>query len=405
MIHPEAPTFEDHCSKTLQGLQVALIELYRATGAAPDAPQDISREYGVNRNLSWKVSRIMRAEDPYAVFYHLPGMAGLHILLDAFLSAGAPPDKLEAVRSAISEFEQMVSMHAGDRQTLELMLDSLAPTDALSEPLEVSRKLAFRGNSGIWGVQAKLRLRTVLLAPNPDDPDMLDIAQVSGLLGLRRFRHEAVWPLFLKEDFNDDGTRRVNQEIPIDPNLEDAATMLMPEFCSTPLPQIRATPTSRGTRYEQVGGKLGNFGSSTCVFGSFRRHFAPRHQDGQNVRGEFFSPMNAPVEHLLFDVIVHKDLIAEGLELKAEVLQADVSSPFFNRHGEGLPCPERVKRLGPSPHQTVNPLAPKYGEILQQVYRRLDWTPGDFRGLRYEMRYPPLPCTIVLSYGLPVKRS
>lgn len=397
----DAPPFEDHCSAALEGLQTSLTELYQSANADPEAPQVISREYGLNRNLTWKVSRIMRAEAPHEVFQHLPGAAGLDILLDAFDGHGAARERTQAVRDAITEFEHMVSLHAGDRQTLELMLDSLAPEDAPNEPLEVSRKLAFRGNSGIWGVQAKLRLRAVFLAPNAEDPSQLDIAEVSGLLGVRRFRHGAAWPLFQREKFNDDGSRCETPELPLDPDSADPSSFLIPEFCSKPLPTIRATPTRYGLRFEQVGGELGNCGLVTCVYGSSRRKFAPRYRDELNLHGEFFSPINAPVENLMFDVLVHRDLLAEGFKLKAEVLQADSSSPLFDRRGTALPCPERVRRLGHGKPRVVTPLAPRYGEIVEYVYRELDWDAEDFRGFRFEMKYPPLPCTVVLGYELP----
>jgi len=399
----DTPLFEDHCSCALEDLRACLTELYQALGADPDSPQEISREYGVNRNLSWKVSRLMRAQAPLGVFQHLPGMAGLQILLKAFGSAGAPLQKIEAVRCAIAEFERMVAVHAGDRQTLELMLDSLAPEGSSGEPLEVSRKLAFRGNSGIWGVQAKLRLRTVLLAPNPEDPLMLDIAQVSGLLGLRRFRHGAVWTLFQRENFNDDGSARHALETPLDPSTAAAGSLLMPEFCSRPLPEIRSTATPLGVRYEQVGGQLGNRGVMTCVYGSYRRNFAPRYRDEKNVRGELFAVINAPAEHLLFDVIVHRDLVAEGFDLSAEVLHADDSRSFFDRRGAVLPCPERVRWLGTRAPRLATPLAPRYEELVGRVYQRLDWEPQAFRGARFELTYPPLPYSVVQSYVLPSK--
>ena len=378
-----------------------MTELYQSTGADPEAPQVISREYGLNRNLTWKVSRIMRAEAPHEVFQHLPGVAGLHILLDAFDSHGAASERTQTVRDAIAEFEFMVSLHAGDRQTLELMLDSLAPEDAPNEPLECSRKLAFRGNSGIWGVQAKLRLRTVFLAPNVEDPSMLDSAQVSGLLGVRRFRHGAAWPLFQRENFNDDGSPRTVEETPLDPLAGDLETFLMPDYCSSPLPTIRSSPTRYGMRYEQVEGELGNCGVTTCVYGNIRRKFAPRYRDSRNVQGELFASINAPVQHLLFDVIVHRDLADEGLIPVAQVLQADSSSPFFDRQSSALPSPERVRRLGSGKPRVVTPLAPRYGEIVEHVYRELEWDAQDFRGFRFEMKYPPLPCTVVLGYELP----
>ena len=48
----------------------------------------------------------------------------------------------------MSAVERMVSRHVGDRPTLELVLDSLP--DRSHDRLIVSRKLAFRGNSGLF---------------------------------------------------------------------------------------------------------------------------------------------------------------------------------------------------------------------------------------------------------------
>ena len=95
----------------------------------------------------------------------------------------------------MSAVERMVSRHVGDRPTLELVRDSLP--DRSHDRLIVSRKLAFRGNSGIWGVQARTRLNAAFVAPSHDDPEMLDAANVGGrvqlLLRIENPAHRIEW--------------------------------------------------------------------------------------------------------------------------------------------------------------------------------------------------------------------
>ena len=49
----------------------------------------------------------------------------------------------------------------------------------------------------------------------------------------------------------------------------------------------------------------------------------------------------------------------------------------------------------------VTPLVPRYGEIVGRVYERLGWDPRKFKGVRLEMKYPPLSSSVVLSSPLP----
>ena len=239
--------------------------------------------------------------------------------------------------------------------------------------------------------------------PAPAHPPALavDIATISGVLGLRRFRHGTAWPLFTREQFNDDGSKREIVEVPLGPGGDQPEAFLMPAFCSDPMPEIVANPTHLGTHYVQVGGELGNCGLSTCVFGSIRRKFAPRYRDEHNTRGEFHTMVEAPVEHLLIDVIAHRDLVDEGLSLEAEVMQTSYTSAFLERQSTPLHCPERVRRLGPGKPRVATPLAPRYGEIVDLAYEQMGWEPGAFRGSRFEMKHPPLPSGVVLSYSLP----
>src|SRR5688572_14123794 len=87
--------------QALQSLRSALIELYDAVEADPNAPQDVARKFGLNRNLTWKLSRVMTAPEAFASLNHLPGQQGLQLAMNAFENAGAPTPTLKQVRTAL----------------------------------------------------------------------------------------------------------------------------------------------------------------------------------------------------------------------------------------------------------------------------------------------------------------
>src|SRR4051812_36182446 len=107
--------FVEHTRHALQGVRRGLIELYGAIGADPTAPQEVARRFGMNRNLTWKLSRVINASDPFATLNHLPGEQGLDLAVGAFEKAGAPADAIKNVREAVQHLRDVVGTHAGDR--------------------------------------------------------------------------------------------------------------------------------------------------------------------------------------------------------------------------------------------------------------------------------------------------
>lgn len=404
-IEETPPPFQEHYQSALLDLRGALTELLLSLDADPTNPQELARRFGLNRNLTWKVSRVIRASDPFGVFPQMPGASGLAIFLKALRRAGAPKEALAAVQLAMEEFESMVKIHAGDRANLELMLDSLAADGMQSEPLEISRKLAFRGNSGIWGTQARLRLRAFFIAPNANDADMLDTAQISGLVDLRRFRPGAVQPLFRMSRYNDDGSDlEAPEQEPIEPDVPGyEGSMLMPSFCSTPLPPLRVVKHPFGVVHELGEGPLGNRGASSVVYGSLTRNFAQRHRDENNIYGECLTDINVPVESLLFDLIVHRDVVDE-LQPEVKLFQG-AATPELKLHATQLPCPETIQDIGGGPPRMATPLMPRYVQLIGSVFERAGWDPMEFRAVRFEMKYPPVHASLLVRYSLPEKRE
>ncbi len=75
--------FEDETKDVLQRLRTALNDLLVSVGADPTRPQDVARQLGINKNLTWKISKIIRETDPGAVVPQIPGKEGFRILMRA----------------------------------------------------------------------------------------------------------------------------------------------------------------------------------------------------------------------------------------------------------------------------------------------------------------------------------
>ncbi|MBS0189333.1 MAG: hypothetical protein JSS51_14810 [Planctomycetes bacterium] len=394
----EPTRFEEDCRRSVQALQSALLELYRAVGADPARPQDVSRQFNLNKNLTWKVARIIAASDGYEAIPLIPGPGGLEILLSAMGKGEAPADKLERVRTAAKEFDRMVEVHTGDRNTLELVLDSAGG----GRPMEMSRRLAFRGNSGIWGIQAGVRVTTYFMAPNRHDPAMLDLATLAGLTRIRRLRPVERWPVFQVREYNDDGSatgRRRRESLERHEGVS-SHPWILGSLCSGALPTMHLTQRGDTTIYELGEGPVGRTGECSCFFGFTDTAEVPRYRDASNTVGEFVSSVSIPAEALLFDLFIHRDL-TEAMKPSTEMLGTIGGSV----EGAGvlrLPLPESIRDMGMGA-SVDSLLVDRYGEGVNAVFDRLERNPRDFRCLRLLVEYPPMSSRAIIRYELPAR--
>lgn len=397
-----ATGFDEALDQAFQGVRGALTALLVSARADAGKPQEIARRFRINKNLAWKISKIVTVTDPHAVVVNLPGPTGMNTILSAFASGGASRESVEAARGAVERFDRMVEIHVGDRSTLELVLSSMAPHRVPTEQLHHTRKMAFQGNSSIWGIQARVRLASFFLAPNPGDPGMLDTASLGGLLDVRRLRNDASVPLMMRFAYNDDGTVRSGPSAePVDASRADDPLMLMPEFCSSPLPEFAAVRGNGYTRYQLAPGPVGNGGLNTWVYGECIRGFAPIYADEANRYGEHAAPVQIPAEWLVCDLQVHRDL---GFALRPEAVQysqlAVGPEPGADQSFDLLPMAERIESIGHGPPVVATPLVPGYPEMVQRVYERMGWEARAFYGFRLVIRYPAMPTSVVVRHGL-----
>lgn len=406
LLAPDSATvdaFPTEFEQSLQGLRGALTEVLEALDCNPGVPQAMARRFGINKNLAWKVSKIVHAVDGAEALPHVPGPAGLGILLTALEKAGARDAELAGLRRAVDGFDRMIERHAGDRAQLELMIASSRPIAPENGAHEAGRKLAFQGNSAIFGVQAKVRFATQFIAPNEGGDGWLDAASLTGFVEFRRLRSTAAWPLVSDVAINDDDSPLPVSGEPLDPDgAREAGFPLIPEFCSEPHPEVRAVRLTGGTLYELCEGPVGNTSAFTCTLGWVERRFARKYRDERNSHGEHFAKLNTPCELVQFDLFVHRELefaMPPQLLLRSQMELGQDFAPSAHRRFV-LPHAEILQDLGSSPPVVATPHVPDYGRMVQFAADRMGHGLEQFRAYRLVLRYPPIPTVGVLRYPL-----
>jgi hypothetical protein len=371
-------------------------------------PQGLSRRFGLDKSLTWKISKIVQEDDPFAAVAHLPGPSSLRALVRAFEGAGAKADTIQAVRDAVAAFDRMVGVHSGDRITFDMMVDNLM-VDGRQQRMEAHRRTLFRGFSATWGVQARVQVCLNFIAPS-HDPDWVDLAWLSGLIDFRRLRRDAVWAMASARKVQDDGTlMSVGPLKAIDPEFaDDGVAPLLGDFCSEPRPDINiATGPDGMIRYELLEGPVGNTAAASCVIGIHAKAFVRRTRQENDTLGEHGARLYTPAELLIHDLFVHEELeyaLSPTIHLYSQMPSGPVY-PASGRDAGQLPLEEKVLPLGSSPPDPVTPELPRYGSMVQYVFERLGWNAERFHGFRFKMRYPPIPAIAVFRYALPESTS
>lgn len=399
--------FESHVRSAVQTVRSAIEQMLNSVGADIAQPRSIAKQFGLDKTLAWKLAKIVGEDNPAVLVDHMPGRAGFEIAMRTLEDAGASTDSIAALRSAIVEFDRMVEVHCGDRETLELMLGYMHK-DSEPEREEAHRKRAFQGNRAIWGVQARVQICSHFVAPNVDDPSMLDIATVSGLVDLRRLRSETVWPIASFRNFSDDGTPMpLGMQEPIDRHaMELDGLPVLRDFSTDPLPPIRSDNVIKNMQmFELAEGPVGIAAAVTCLTGIIIRARFGRYRDEHNHLGEHIVTLSTPVECLLHQLHMHVSL--EHMFEPAQAIHSQLpNEPLYPAGGRDrgrLRYAEKIMDLGSATDDLVTPEFPKYRALMEMVIHRLGWTPRDFRGVRFRMRYPPMASRAMFRYELPSK--
>jgi hypothetical protein len=262
--------------------------------------------------------------------------------------------------------------------------------------------MAFQGNSGIWGVQVRTRMTAGFVVPGRT-PGMVDAALVGGLLGFRCLRPGVSWPLFRFQSYTGEGVQMERDRETITAGDGPAAMpALIRRFSSEKLPPIRTVRIGNIEEHVLQPTTVGDLGAFDCFFGDLVRDDA-RYRTNVDTHAEFASSVTLPVETLVFDVFIHRDV--ELVEPPTVAVYGRPAGgpddPATHTEPYRIPIPERCVEMVGQPPVVVTPLMPRYPELVAMVTTRLGHSLADFRGFRATLKYPPMPATVVLRWPLP----
>lgn len=335
----------------------------------------------------------------------VPGTEAMDILLRA-MSLGTEGEQAAAeVRRSFAAFEEMVRTHVGDRPTLELFMDGMMRG---SRTLEVSRRLAFRGNSGIWGVQARVRSMTQLLAPNREQPDRLDIAIAAGLHDIRRLRSAQGWPIFRFARYGADGflTKEPRKLEALEKaQAPDEPLLIMRSFCSPPGAEVRSVQSEMDVAHELMDGPIGQQGAVSFLFGMLERNSVPRYAEAGAVEpefGELGALVTMPTELIHVDVLVHQSML-DSFVPELVIYGRPFAGAEINprvRDLYKLPIEEVITRIEYGAGAFASDQLPDQERLVQAIFTKGNWRAEEFVGFRVQIPFPPMPSTVTIRYPL-----
>ena len=400
----EAGLFEIEFEQCMRDLQATLAALVEASGGDANRPQDMSREFGLDKSLTWKASRLLQVSDPTGALRFVPGAGGLRILSQGLgrTADGAP--RVEFMR-AVHRFEKMVSRHAGDRATLEMLAQGLDHTRGDGEISDIqsllrTRREAFRGNAAMWGVQASVQFCMTSIAPSPSAPGMLDARECQGVVDFRRIRADMAWhPFSMVTPAAGLGpTDQLDAQSSAGGPLSPDAAPLLLNFCSDPAPNVKVVHSGPWTRFELAPGPVGNTNLESLTLGVEFRAFASAQDQDPKGAVEIGIHCATPVEFAQLDVLVHREL-KFGAPSQAQMLGTmlgRVHDDQSSREGRSLPLEAPVESLGRGLAQFHSEQLPRHPELAEFMLAGTDTRPEDYDAFRVSMRHPPVPTALLL---------
>jgi hypothetical protein len=385
-------------------LRRALEGVLAGVGADVSEPQEVSRRLGLDKTLTWRLSRVVGDDDPWAAATHIPRRPSFRLVAEALVKHGAPDDQIAALWEAVDDYERLVERHAGDREMLEIMVSGVSMRSA-EKRLELFRKSGYQANASIWGVSARVQVSARFLVPSAE-PGALDILTICGFAGFRRLRADAPWAVAYATSWDmklPDGMVREFRPKPLVGLGPDGDVPILPQFCTSPTPEVRVEHDGpRSTRYVLPGGPVGNTAAADVILGYGFRGGASMRETYAGEKGEHGMRLSTPAELAIQDLYIHSSLDF-GVPTSVVYGQLPGGPQYPAPPGQTavqLPVPTETIVLG---RGEPDPTCREFPAMVPLVEQTAAWlrTPlGDFRGYRVKLKYPPIPTMLLSQHRL-----
>lgn len=350
----------------------------------------LSRWLDVNRSVCHRaVAASKREGDASNVLRELPGVEGLDQFVQGFLKRGIDPAIVQRCVNAVDDYKRLIGRFGGSQSKLIRVIDTLQHAEAQGAFEDQGSETMLHRQR--WhdlavqftGLASEAFLAIYAIRMISDEPRQFDFVGMSGNLGVTR--HQRHIPLVMvrryfqppsKEDYHT-----------LNGQKSDAGRLLIPEFSTSPLPQIvtRQYPT----HLVQLIDPSQDAADPLDVIIAQRMTAAEpkeRRKDGH----KFTLLPRIPTKRLILDIHLH-DSVPRGTRIGARQyfagsmsLAGNPAERWFDRLDD-LP-PPRV--LGRNLENTSCAGSPRHAEMSRWIFDQLGWNATEFTGYRLEVRLP-----------------
>lgn len=390
-------TFETAAKRALERLRGATKSTIESADLGDVNSLALSRKLAIDKSLSWRMVRFVEDPNAFSASKHLPGAAGLRIFARAVNAAGATAASVAQFDAAIAELEGVIAKHAGTRSAFRALLTHCTDEPQADDRAIGFRRDAFEANAALWGIQAHTRLMMAFLTVG--ELGAVDVALVSGFLGLRRSRRDLSWPVARRRVLRHEASSSAGSARPLDPSVALDAAPVLSEYSTVRGESLRPIGTDHGFWYELPEGGIGLRGAVDCVFGERLTGAGPALREGSVDDAEVMLRVDLPVEHVLLEVFIARSIPVAGAPTVSQfsLLTGGTGEISPDRERGRIPVADQVQELTDDPRTWSTPIAPRHWEMVNDCMRWLSRKPGEFTVHRVSMQWPLMPTAVVLS--------
>lgn len=396
-------SFEEQAASVLAELRSALARVLAAgvkSGEPIRKPRHVQSAFEIHQTLAWKIHRVAQGPELLADGRYMPGPAGFEAFLAAARGRGVPEDALGAAQRAFDRYRLLIDSQAGDRPSLELMLQGMRGEPPESQG-RLARRPGFRAASSIWGVQVRTRLLCQIVAPSAEQ-GRVDLGVIRGSLGMRRVRPDARLSIGPALVVDNGGLGRIEALFPEDVT---AGAPLLKRYCSQPLPPTTVGLNPRGLREHVLGeAPLGGKSGMSIYLGEVHRAAASAYKEAHNPFVNTAQTVRLPMECAVIDVWVHGSITPPTTRPRTFYYGESSGVPWYEQlpeHAERLEMAERAQTIGAGLSAAPLVGVPEYQDLIAETFARLGWNPDEFTLHRLRVEYPAVATAMVVQFDLP----
>lgn len=388
----------------LGALQKAIRGVIDSAPTRPKSPTDLSRLYGVDKALGWNIYRMSTAQSPLAVGLNVPARVSMERFLRAAANNVEAP--LVAVASgAFDAFERMAESHADDREELESMIVALLPEER-EKAHKAQREVMYRCARNIRGQSQGSSIYAAIIWPSREKPGMLDLVRLITWRDVRVLRRDSKVRLFAHT--HKGGGENAITTLDGRP-VERMTDIILPEFCSSPLPHMTADkiqPEQNRIGYELKTDHIGLRSSMDITFADVLPSYARMYSSHERQYIGGTMGCAAPCKYDAMDVLMCEGVVQHQ---PPRITVHDTCPNGFvrfldsSRDEDIIHFNPTVRFMGQGVHGLTTPRMPRYTEMIEHICQVRGLDSSRLLGHRLEIEYPVFTWQFSMAFQLPEK--